>query len=148
VLAFDPVVDDRVLVRMRRYLLALLAIGCAGTTLELLLLGHFEEFAQYAPLVLLVLGAVAAGWHLAAARALSARVLQAVMLMFVASGAIGIGLHFRGNVEFEREMYPDMAGFELIGKTLTGATPVLAPATMTLLGGVGLLAVYRFSPSQ
>jgi hypothetical protein len=142
------VIDDGVLVRMRRYLLALQAIGCGGTAVELLLIGHFEEFTQFAPLVLLVVGGVATGWHLAAARAASARALQVLMVLFVASGAIGIGLHFRGNVEFEREMYPEMAGVELIGKTLTGATPVLAPATMALLGGVGLLAVYGFRSSR
>jgi len=142
------VIDDGVLVRIRRYLFALLAIGCVGTTLELLLLGHYEDVTQFAPLVLLVTGIAATGWHLVARHAYSARVLQLVMVLFVASGAVGVGLHFRGNVEFEREMYPTMAGLELIGKTLTGATPVLAPATMALLGGVGLLAVYRFRPSQ
>jgi len=31
---------------------------------------------------------------------------------------------------------------ELIGKTLTGATPVFAPGTMALLGTIGLLASY------
>jgi hypothetical protein len=133
---------------MRSYLLALLAIGCAGTTLELLLLGHFEAIVQIVPLVLLGLGFVATAWHLAAQRTASARALKLLMILFVASGAVGIGLHFSGNVEFEREMYPDMAGFELIAKTLTGATPVLAPATMALLGGVGLLAVYGFRPSH
>ena len=40
-------------------------------------------------------------------------------------------------------MYPTMAGTELIGKTLTGATPVFAPGTMALLGGLGLVASYR-----
>jgi hypothetical protein len=52
-------------------------------------------------------------------------------------------LHFRGNAEFELEMYLSMAGTELIGKTLTGATPVFAPGTMALLGGLGLAASYR-----
>ena len=66
-----------------------------------------------------------------------------LMLLFVVSGGTGIALHYLGNAEFEREMYPAMAGTELIGKTLTGATPVFAPGTMVLLGGVGLVASYK-----
>jgi hypothetical protein len=62
--------------------------------------------------------------------------------LFVASGVVGIALHYRGNVEFEREMYPSLAGMELVEKTLTGATPVFAPGAMALLGAIGLLASY------
>jgi hypothetical protein len=36
-----------------------------------------------------------------------------------------------------------MAGTELITKVFTGATPVLAPGTMALLGMVGLMHTYR-----
>jgi hypothetical protein len=36
-----------------------------------------------------------------------------------------------------------MMGFELVRNTLTGATPVLAPGSMSLLGLVGLAQVYR-----
>jgi hypothetical protein len=42
-------------------------------------------------------------------------------------------------------MYPAMAGVELVRKPLTGATPVLAPGSMALLGLVGLAAVHGFS---
>ena len=136
------VIDDgRLLARHRKLLLVLLAAGSLGTGLELLLLGHFEEFTQIVPLVLLAAGLAAASWHLASARA-SVAALRWLMVLFVASGGLGVVLHYRGNVEFEREMYPAMAGLELIGKTLTGATPVLAPGTMALLGAVGLLASY------
>ena len=61
----------------------------------------------------------------------------------VVSGAVGVWLHYRGNVEFELEMYPSMQGIELVQKTLTGATPVLAPGSMTLLGLIGLTHSYR-----
>ena len=36
-----------------------------------------------------------------------------------------------------------MSGAELIRKVSTGATPVLAPGTMSLLGVIGLLHAYR-----
>jgi hypothetical protein len=56
---------------------------------------------------------------------------------------LGVGLHYDGNEEFELEMYPTMAGVELVQNTLTGATPVLAPGSMTLLGLDGLAHTYR-----
>jgi hypothetical protein len=56
---------------------------------------------------------------------------------------IGVGLHYTGNAEFEVEMYPSLSGLALVGGALTGATPVLAPGSMTLLGLVGLAYTYR-----
>jgi hypothetical protein len=133
--------DSSVLARIRKLLLVLLTAGSAGTALELLLLGHFEAITQIVPLVLLTAGIATASWHLASARA-SVSALRWLMVLFVVSGCVGIALHYRGNVEFEREMYPSLAGMELIGKTLTGATPVFAPGTMAMLGAIGLMASY------
>ena len=129
--------------RLRMLLLGTLLLGIVGTGAELLLLGHFESVAQFVPLVLLSLGLASIAWHLAAPGVASLRALQVTMLLFVVSGGIGVGLHFDGNVEFEREMYPSLGGFDLIGKTMTGATPVLAPGTMVLLGLIGLAHAYH-----
>ena len=129
--------------RIRMYLLATLAIGMTGMITELLLIGHRETASQQIPLVLLGLGIVVAAWHAAAPRALTVRALQLTMLLFVVSGAVGVALHYRGNVEFELEMYPAMSGLELVQKTFTGATPVLAPGSMTLLGLIGLTHTYK-----
>jgi hypothetical protein len=142
------VAEDTVLSSVRTYLLATLIIGIVGMEVELLLLGHFEGLAQIAPVALLGAGLLVAGWHGAAPTARTVRVLQATMGAFVLSGAMGVGLHYSGNVEFEREMYPSMAGPELVGRTLTGATPVLAPGTMTLLGLMGLMHAYRHPRTQ
>jgi hypothetical protein len=65
------------------------------------------------------------------------------MVMFLVSGAVGVGLHYQGNKVFELEMSPSMSGLELMSKTFTGATPVLAPGSMSLLGIVGLVFTYR-----
>ena len=132
--------------RIRMLLLGALAVGMIGTGAELLLLGHFESTAQLAPLVLLAAGLGALVWNVVAAGRASLRALQVTMLAFVVSGGVGVGLHYDGNVAFELEMYPSMGGFELIGKTLTGATPVLAPGTMVLLGLVGLAYSYQHHP--
>lgn len=137
--------DDRwVLGRIRKYLLAILAVGSVGSAIELLLLGHVEGIAQISPLLLLGAGMPVIAWHAAARSASSTLALQVTMTLFVVTGAVGVALHYLGNVEFEREMYPSMTGMELVSKTLTGATPVLAPGTMALLGLVGLMAVYGF----
>jgi hypothetical protein len=129
--------------RMRAYLLATLGVGMIGMAAELLLIGHRETAQQQIPLALLGVGVAALVWHAAAPRVATVRVLQIVMLLFVLSGAVGVVLHYRGNVEFELEMYPAMNGLELVQKTFTGATPVLAPGSMTLLGLIGLTHTYK-----
>jgi hypothetical protein len=129
--------------RIRTFLLATLAVGIIGMSAELLLIGHAESVQQLIPLVLLALGAVTLGWHAVGPRPVTVRALQAAMTLFVVSGAVGVWLHYQGNVEFELEMYPSRGGIELVQKTLTGATPVLAPGSMTLLGLIGLTHTYR-----
>jgi hypothetical protein len=128
---------------IRTFLLATLTVGVIGMTAELLLIGHRETPQQQIPLILLVLGLVAAAWHAVAPSLVTVRALQVMMLLFVASGMLGVVLHYRGNVAFELEMYPSMSGVELVQKTMTGATPVLAPGSMTLLGLIGLAHAYK-----
>jgi hypothetical protein len=130
------------LARLRRYLVVTLLLGVAGLAVELLLIGHFEEWAQRVPMVLLPLGFAALTWHAVAGSPASVAVVRGVMVAFVLSGTVGIGLHYRGNEEFELEMYPSRSGFELAWRTLTGATPVLAPGSIALIGLVGLGATY------
>jgi hypothetical protein len=128
---------------IRRYLLLTLAVGMVGMGTELLSIGHVESVQQLIPLVVLAIGIVVLAWHAAAPRATTVRALQIIMVLFVMSGLLGVGLHYRGNLEFELEMYPSMRGFEMVQKTLTGATPVLAPGSMALLGLIGLTHSYR-----
>ena len=61
----------------------------------------------------------------------------------LSSGVLGLYLHYRGNVEFELEMYSSLRGFELFWEALKGATPALAPAAMAHLGLVGLAYSYH-----
>ena len=67
------------------------------------------------------------------------------MCLVLASGIVGVVLHYRGNADFELEMRANIRGVELIWNALTGATPALAPGTMILLGLLGLLYSYRHS---
>jgi hypothetical protein len=144
-----PAVSDRqTLQGLRRVLLATLVAGITGIGMELLLIGHIEDRLQLVPVVLLCAGAIAAVGHALRPGRASVRAVRVLMALFVGSGVLGIVLHYRSNHEFEREMYPSMAGTELVRKTLTGATPVLAPGSMALLGVVGFAAVHGISPGQ
>jgi hypothetical protein len=123
---------------IERILLGTFLLGIAGTLAELLLLGHVDGWQQVMPVALLAAAAVLVLLQVfRPTRAISTLFLL-MMWLFIVAGPIGVALHFQGNVEFEREMYPEMAGVELIRKTMTGATPVLAPGTMALLGLVGV----------
>lgn len=129
---------------VRRFLLGVLVIGVTGMGLELLLIGHFDDPFQFVPLVLI--GASLPTFVVLAARPRIAivRGVQALMVLFVMSGGMGVILHVRGNAAFELEMYPALAGWDLVRGTLTGATPVLAPGSMSLFGLVGLAVAYRY----
>lgn len=136
-------VAGRTLARLRVLLMTTLVVGILGMAAELLLLDHTEGWQQQLPLVLLAAGLLACMGHAVRPSAGTVRLMQAMLVLFVVSGALGVLLHYKGNVEFELEMYPDMTGMELFRKTMTGATPVLAPGTMLLLGLVGLAYTYR-----
>jgi hypothetical protein len=136
-------VESAPLDSIRNILVWSLLAGCAGTLLELLLIGHDEMPTQLAPLVLLGAGILVTIWALMAPRRPAIRALRLLMVCFVASGFVGVILHYRGNAAFELEMSPSRAGLALISKALTGATPVLAPGSMSLLGIVGFAFTYK-----
>ncbi len=136
--------DDNATVRaIRVSLLAVFAFGVVGSSVELLLLEHTEDAWQLSPLILMGLSLVAMAWLAFDERPVSVRVFQIMMLLYIVSGLIGLYLHYRGNVEFELEMYPGLSGVELFWEALKGATPSLAPGTMLLLGLLGLLYTFR-----
>ena len=122
-----------------RLLTLLLLVGTAGTLVELLLLGHVEGWQQLVPVVLLAVGVAVTGWGLLAPGSVSLRAVRWLGVLYVASGLLGLWFHYVGNVEFEREMAPDAAGWSLIKAALTGATPALAPGTMVWFGALALV---------
>ena len=128
---------------LRSLLLAVLLFGVLGTLAELYLLEHYEDWWQLVPLLLLGVAApvIARCWAVPSAATL--RVLQGLMLLLVIVGALGVYQHYTGNAEFELEMYPSRAGFELFWESLKGATPALAPASLSWLGLIGLAYCFR-----
>ena len=102
-MAIAPARETATLAFLRRFLLAALAVGVAGTAGELILLGHFESAAQWIPVAALGLAAVVLVWHASSPSRLTVRLVQVLMAAFIVSGLVGVGLHYDGNVEFERE---------------------------------------------
>ena len=102
---------DRRSVSLRRGLLLIFVIGAAGLGTELLLLGHFEEWRQQVPLVLLVLGLVLLAIRLFYRGVIILRLFRLTMLAFVLGGIVGLWFHLSSNMEFELEMYPTLTGW-------------------------------------
>jgi hypothetical protein len=123
-----------------RLLLAIFFFGLIGLAAELLLLGHFEDTWQSVPLALIALALVITPWYARSARPASLRAFRWLLLLFGAGGVIGLILHYRGNVEFEKERDPALGGLRLFWEAITGATPALSPGTMILFAAIGYAA--------
>lgn len=135
--------EQRTIGTLRALILSVLLIGMLGTLAELYLLEHTEDWWQLAPMYLLVAGSLAVVWSMIKPAPASLHSLQALMVLYVLAGVIGTYQHYAGNAEFELEMYPSRAGFELFWESLKGATPALAPASLSWLGLIGLAYSFR-----
>ena len=128
----------------RRILMTILILGIAGISLELWLLAHTEDVYQLIPLLI-------AGFAVAAAALVSlrpsmgtVRLFQAVMILMLLSGVVGMVLHFQVNTEFQLEMDPALKGMALFQKAILAKTPpALAPGAMIQLGLIGLAYTFR-----
>ena len=128
---------------LRRVLLWIVLLGAGGLLLELVLLEHFESAWQFAPLVLLVLVLGLGGLLMVRQSRVAVRIFQALMVLCVAAGVLGVYLHYAGNVEFELEREPLRHGLDLFWEAIRGATPALAPGALSQLGLLGLAYTFR-----
>lgn len=114
-----------------------------GTGVELVLAKHSEDAWQLAPLVLLTIGILVLTPRPVRQRRGGLRVVQALMILFVVNGCIGIVLHYRAKTEFALERHPALSGLALLREALKGASPpLLAPGAMIGLGLLGLAWTY------
>jgi len=123
-------------------------MGIAGTAAELILLGHVDSAAQWIPVVALAAAVPLLFWHAARPSRPTVRLIRLLMSAYIVAGVVGVGLHYDGNVEFERELHPKDAGLTFLRHTIAGATPVLAPGSMVLLGLLGIAHTYRHPATQ
>jgi len=133
---------------IRRLLLGVLTIGMLGAAAELYLLGHYEDPWQWSPFAMMGAGLIVILWRAIAPGPVGLRAFRIVMLLFIISGGVGSWLHYRGNAEFEVELSPGMSGFDLFRESMSGAFPVLAPGTMSLLGLIGLVQTFGQAPQR
>jgi hypothetical protein len=129
--------------RWRVLLLWVLLTGLVGTSVELLLLGHYEDRWQLAPLVVAGAAIAVFGWYGLSSSRRPVQCIRALSVLTVASAVAGIVLHYQANLEWELEVTPDLSGLPLFREVITGALPLLAPGAMAQLGLLGLLWSYR-----
>ncbi len=131
------------LVAIRRVILGVLILGMGGLFAELALIAHYEDSAQWLPLVLLSVGLVIVILDLALARRWTQLIMQLTMVLLVAAGLLGVYFHFQGSREFQLEMDPQMGGTALMWHVLRAKSPpTLAPGSMVQLGILGLGYAY------
>jgi hypothetical protein len=140
---YDELTEPPMMRTIRRAVLALLVVFMLGTGLDLMLLDHHEGAWQMVPLALLAAGLVVSAWTLGG-RAGAITAMRLLMVLFVAAGFLGIALHYLGNREFQLEMDPHLGGWPLFVKIVTSkAPPALAPASMVMMGLLGLIYTYQ-----
>ena len=127
---------------LRRWVLAVLVLGLAGTVTELVLLEHYEQPLQLVPLVLIVAAVAAIGWQWRRNDAASLRARNRHGAVRT-GGLAGVVAHFHGSAEFQLELNPSMCTWELVEKIVRAkAPPLLAPGMMLQMGLLGLAYVY------
>lgn len=130
--------------RLRAFLLVLLTFGLIATGCDLILLGHYESANQFVPLFLIAATLMIILWQAAAPSVASVRSLQVAMGFFLVAGALGVVLHYRGNMAMQLDMDPGQPAWELFWKVVRAkAPPALAPGAMAQLGLLGLIYCYR-----
>ena len=124
-------------------ILAVLMFGMGGLLVELSLIAHYEDAAQWIPLVVLSIGLLALAVDYVSSSDLTRLILQLTMVVIIAAGVLGIYFHFDGSREFQLEMDPQMRGANLVWHVLRAKSPpTLAPGLMVNLGILGLGYVY------
>jgi hypothetical protein len=133
-----------VLQTLRRLLLGILVVVLVGTAADLLLLEHYEDAWQLPPLIMISLGLMVAAWVAAKGSVTSVTTLRVLMVLFIATGCLGMMMHYQGNWEFQREVDPTAGGWDVFVKVMRAkAPPALAPGVMIQMGLIGLLYTYR-----
>ena len=114
--------------RLRSLTLLIFVIGTVGLTCDLVLLGHFEDARQWAPLLLLPASLLVLAWHRTRPGHLGTRTFQGVMVLFIVIGVAGVWFHYGSNAEFELSLHPSMAGWEAVRESLSARPRPSRPA--------------------
>jgi hypothetical protein len=124
---------------LRRAILAVFVLGAGGATVELLLIGHYEDARQMIPLSIFALALALLPFVTTRRWLLPIRIFQWTMAVSIVAGLVGMWLHYQANREFQLEVDPSLSGLALVAKALRAkAPPALAPGLMVEMGLLGL----------
>jgi hypothetical protein len=129
--------------RYRLFLLSLSALTLAGTLVELVLIGHTKEALQFAPFLLSAAGLAAAIAALLRPTRGVLLALRAVMGVCFLGGLFGALIHIQRNLAFELEIRPGIGVASVFLKALGGASPLMAPAMLSMAAILALAATYQ-----
>ena len=136
--------EPTVLAPLRRALTWIAVAGFVGTAGDLLLLEHYEDPWQWAPLAVAAAGVAALAAQIVKPSSASLLITRAVMTTAIVGAVAGVWLHYRGSMEFQLETDPSLGGLGLLLKVLRSkAPPTMAPLNLAVLGLVGLASTYR-----
>ncbi len=133
---------DNILLRLRRFMLALAGLLFLGTLTELFFIEHTEEPAQFIPFGLCALGLVMVALALLRPRRGPLLALRASAALILLGSLFGMWQHIEGNLGFALEINPGASGGALLAAALGGAAPLLAPGVLALAGVLAVAATY------
>lgn len=141
----SPDRDNPVPHRLRRLLFYILLLALFGTGAELFLVGHTEDVWQWVPVLLIPLAILVLIWVAAAPSAKLVLVWRGLMFLFIVGGFLGLGLHWKGKLEFKKETDPSLMGLKLFWEAMKPQSPpALAPGIMLQIGLLGFAFAYRY----
>jgi hypothetical protein len=132
-----------VLKRLRKFLLLLAILLFTGAIVELWLVGHTEDWLQWIPFVLAIVGTLVGLLVLTRPGKTAIQVMRIWMALVVLGTLFGVYQHIAGNIAFEREVNPKATTSELAWQGLGGGNPLLAPGVLAIAALLGVAATYR-----
>jgi hypothetical protein len=128
---------------LRRALGLAHAATAAGLVAELLLTGHTESAVQWVPIGLGVLNLGGAAAFSLRPTAAVGRGLAGLGLLSAAGGLFGVWEHAEHNYAFAAEIDASATAGALLVEAATGASPLLAPGALLVLGLLGAARGWR-----
>ena len=132
--------------RARRALSVAAIAVYVATPIELWLTEHTEETIQWLPFVAAGVGLLCHGvarW----ARGIPHVLLGGLLALVAAIGLFGMWEHLEHNLEFVREIKPNLGGGDAMIEALFGAGPALAPGIL-VLGAFLSWSAIRAEPTE
>jgi len=128
--------------RLRLWLLLLVAAVYPGTVVELILERHYDKLLQFIPFALCIAGLVTVAFVIVRATPLTIWLMRGVMFVTLPATLFGMWEHLDGNMDLQREIRPNAGMWEQLSNAIHGAAPLLAPGILALAAGVALIATY------